>query len=429
MTSQFLYEQWLKTARAHSRELALFDSASATSWTFADLLREADRSTSNPQPIHAVQGSGPEFIFNLLRGWRNGLVTCALDPEQKPPALQTLPPNCEHLKITSASSGPPKCIAFTGPQLAADAANIVSTMGLDTNSPNIACISLAHSYGFSNLILPLLLHGIPLFLVPAPLPELILKTAKQARSVTLPAVPALWKTWHQTKSIPPNISVAISAGAPLPLDLEQQIFQTSHLKIHNFYGSSECGGIAYDRTNTPRTVPNCVGSALDNVRLSLSSTGTLVIESTAVGETYLPEPQPTLRSGRFETTDLAELRDQLVFLHGRASDLLHIAGRKASPDAIESILRTHPAVLECIVFAIQESDDRVDTVVAALNTKSAVPISDLTQFLSQKIPAWQIPRRWWFTPDLAPNNRGKLSRPDWKRRYLESRNVSTEERR
>ena len=425
MTSHFLYEQWLKTARAHSSELALFDSASSKSWTFADLLREGERTINNPAHIHVVRGSGPDLIFNLLRGWRSGLVTCALDPEQKTPSLRTLPQNCEHLKITSASSGPPKSIAFTGPQLAADAANIVSTMRLSPASPNIGCISLAHSYGFSNLVLPLLLHGIPLFLIPAPLPELILKTAKESRSITLPAVPALWKTWHQTKSIPPNISVAISAGAPLPLDLEQQIFQTSDLKIHNFYGSSECGGIAYDRTNIPRTIPNCVGSALDNVNLSLSSTGTLVIESPAVGETYLPEPQPTLFSGRFETTDLAELRDQLVFLHGRASDLLNIAGRKASPEAIESILRTHPSILECIVFGIPDNDNRADTIVAILHTKSALPISDLTQFLSQKLPAWQIPRRWWFTSDLAPNNRGKLSRSEWKRRFVEAHNIPT----
>ena len=298
-------------------------------------------------------------------------------------------------------------------------------MRLTPASPNIGCISLAHSYGFSNLVLPLLLHGIPLALIPAPLPEQLLTVARRFSSVTLPAVPALWKTWHAANAIPSNISVAISAGAPLPLDLEQQIFETSNLKIHNFYGSSECGGIAYDHTNIPRTAPNCVGSALDNVSLSLSSTGTLVIESAAVGESYFPEAQPTLRAGRFETADLAELRDQLVFLHGRASDLLNIAGRKASPESIESILRTHPSVVECIIFGIQESVDRVDTVVAALNTKTSVPISDLTNFLSQKLPAWQIPRRWWFTPELAPNNRGKLSRTEWKRRYLETHNIPT----
>ena len=414
----YLYEKWLVTARTFKSERALIDIASGNSWTFADLLREAERTIPQPSPITYPRGSASEFIFSILRAWRANSITCPLEASQSPPQLPTPPPNIAHLKLTSATTGAAKCIAFTGPQLAADAANIVSTMQLTPAAPNLACISLAHSYGFSNLILPLLLHGIPLILLPAPLPELLLRAAKQFPSITLPAVPALWKTWHQSNSIPPNTTVAISAGAPLPLELESAVFQKKNLKIHNFYGSSECGGIAYDRTATPRTAANCAGSALDNVALSLSDSGTLVIESAVVGETYFPEPQPSLRPGRFETADLAELRESLVFLHGRASDLLNIAGRKASPESIEAILRTHPAVLECIVFGIQ-SDDRADTVVAALSTKTELPISDLTNFLSQKLPAWQIPRRWWFTNELAPNIRGKISRAEWKRRYLE----------
>ena len=417
MTSHFLYELWLATARIHSNALAIVDFSADRYWTFTDVLREGERVLTNPSPIQFIDGSGPDFIFKLLRAWRAGSLTCPLEPEQSSPSFDTLPTNCEHLKLTSASSGPPKCIAFTGAELAADAANIVSTMLLNEDAPNIGCISLAHSYGFSNLVLPLLLHGIPLFLIPAPLPELILSTAKKARWVTLPAVPALWKTWHETRSVPHNVHVAISAGAPLPLDLEVAIFQRSALKIHNFYGSSECGGIAYDGTSLPRT-ENCVGSALNNVRLSLSPTGTLVVESDAVGETYFPEPQPALRSGRFETTDLAEIREGVVYLRGRLTDLLNIAGRKASPDAIEAILRTHPAVVECIVFGISEAaQDRSETVVAAVHAKAPVQISDLTTFLSGKLPAWQIPRRWWFTEELAPNNRGKISRAEWKNRY------------
>jgi acyl-CoA synthetase (AMP-forming)/AMP-acid ligase II len=422
MSSHYLYEQWLATARTFASDRALVDIASGRAWTFAELSRDAERFPPGARIVFPT-GSGPEFVFTLLNAWRSGAVTCPLEASQTPPHIPPPSPNLAHLKLTSATSGASKCIAFTGPQLAADAANIVSTMQLTPATPNLACISLAHSYGFSNLILPLLLHGIPLILLHAPLPELVLRAATQFESITLPAVPALWRTWHQSNSIPPNTAIAISAGAPLPLELESAVFAQSNLKIHNFYGSSECGGIAYDRTNTPRSAANCTGSPLDNVLLSLSESGTLIIESAAVGETYFPEPQSTLRPGHFETTDLAELRDNLVLLHGRASDLLNIAGRKASPESIEAILRTHPAVLECIIFGIQNTDnhaDRADTVVAALNTKTEIPISDLTHFLSQKLPAWQIPRRWWFTNDLEPNHRGKISRAEWKRRFLKA---------
>ena len=417
MSSHLLYEKWLDTARTFKTEIALIDLTSNEQFTFQQLLARSEAHSSTA-PIIYPCGAGVNFILDLLSAWRSDSITCPLEASQSPPEISAPSAGMAHLKLTSATAGTAKCIAFTGLQLAADAANIVSTMRLTPPAPNLACISLAHSYGFSNLILPLLLHGIPLVLVPAPLPELMLSAAKRFPSVTLPAVPALWKMWHHSNSIPPNLQIAISAGAALPLELEFDISQKRGVKIHNFYGSSECGGIAYDRTTTPRSSPNCVGSPMDNVNLSISDSGTLVTESSAVGQTYLPEWQPTLHAGRFETADLAELRDNLVYLHGRASDLLNIAGRKASPESIEAVLRTHPAVIECVVFGVPGSQDRGETVVAVLHTKTDVPIPDLTHFLSQKIPAWQIPRRWWFTKDLAPNSRGKLSRAEWKRQFL-----------
>src|SRR5262249_39405563 len=146
---------------------------------------------------------------------------CPLEVGQTPPEIGIVPVRFAHLKLTSASTGAAKCIAFTAQQLASDPANIVATMGLRPNCPNLASISLAHSYGFSNFVLPLLLHGIPLVIVPAPLPELILRASQLFPSVTLASVPALWRTWHESNSVSANVKIAISAGAPLPLDLEQ----------------------------------------------------------------------------------------------------------------------------------------------------------------------------------------------------------------
>src|SRR4029079_19267730 len=127
-------------------------------------------------------------------------VVYPLEHEQTPPMIPaTVPTGVVHLKTTSASTGPARIIAFTAPQLMADAENIVSTMGLRPDWPNLGVISLAHSYGFSNLVLPLLLHGIPLVLVPTPLPEAVRRTAESEPAVTLAAVPALWRAWHDAK--------------------------------------------------------------------------------------------------------------------------------------------------------------------------------------------------------------------------------------
>jgi long-chain acyl-CoA synthetase len=413
-----LYARWTAVAALSRSELALLDTRFGRRWTFAELHASGETTPAPAGSIAFPQGNGPEFILALLAAWRSGRPVCPLETGQPPPSLHGPSEIC-HYKLTSASTGAAKCAAFTAAQLAADARNIVATMNLRAEWPNLGLVSLAHSYGFSNLVLPLLLHGVPLILAPASLPETVLQCAKEVPAITLAAVPALWRTWFESDSIPPNVKLAMSAGAPLPLELERAVHERHGLKIHNFYGSTECGGIAYDRAELPRADAALAGTALDNVSLRVDPSGALVVEGPAVGQTYWPEPRPELSPGRFVTADLAEIIEGRLFLRGRASDLINVAGRKIAPDQIEAVLREHPQISECVVFGIPATNrDRFETIVAVVNTAAPLTVAQLNQFLSARIAAWQIPRQWWFRSDLAADRRGKIPRPAWREEYL-----------
>jgi acyl-CoA synthetase (AMP-forming)/AMP-acid ligase II len=314
----------------------------------------------------------------------------------------------------------PRLVAFTAPQLIADARNIVATMGLRPDWPNLGAISLAHSYGFSNLVLPLLLHGIPLVLAGAGLPEAVRRAAASQPEVTLAAVPALWRSWHDADAIPANVRLAISAGAPLPVALEHNVFARRGLKIHNFYGSSECGGISYDTSTGPRADASCVGAALCGVEVSVGRDGCLEVRGPAVGQACWPEPAPCLRNGVFHTSDLGEISCGLIYLRGRAGDQINVAGRKVPPETIERALAGHPDVRDCLVFGVPSAEaDRGETIVACLAAGAGLGAETLRHFLLATLPPWQVPRQWWFVESLAVNERGKLSRAEWRRRYLE----------
>ena len=419
-----LYGRWRQIAQERGHSLALRDLAAGREWSFAELASQAEAAPPCNAPVACPQGHSAEFIFTLLRAWRGNTVACPLEPDQEPPRFSAPPPPCCHLKTTSATAGLPRGVAFRAEQLAADADNIVATMGLRADWPNLGVISLAHSYGFSNLVLPLLLHGIPLVLAPSPLPEIVRRAAKDYPDLTLAGVPALWRAWLEAGAIPPNVRLAISAGAPLPLNLEQAVFAAAGVKIHNFYGSSECGGIAYDRTDTPRSDEACVGSPMQNVEVALNEDGCLQVRGSAVGETYWPDADDTLAAGCFQTSDLAELQKGQVYLRGRLSDQINVAGRKVSPATIERALREHETVKDCLVFGVPSSDrDRTDVIVACVATDGPQDAVTLKQFLLDKLPGWQVPREWWFVESLGANPRGKTPRAEWRRKYLETRTV------
>ncbi len=417
-----LDQRWRKIASAHSGEIALHDAATARTWTFGELLATADAEPQMTEagPVYPT-GNGVEFILTLLRAWRAGRVACPLELGQTAPDLPPLPADIAHLKLTSGTTGTAKCVAFTAAQLAADPDAIVATMGLRPDWPNLGVISLAHSYGFSNLVLPLLLHGIPLVLVPAPLPAMVLAAARASGygAFTLAAVPAMWRAWHEAAAIPTGVRLAISAGAPLALALESAVFAASGLKLHNFLGASECGGIAYDAGTTPRSDASFVGHPLHGVKLGRTDEGCLEVSGPSVGETYWPHPDGRLGAGHYRTGDLVEFApDGGLFLRGRADDLINVAGRKVAPEAIELVLRQHADVRECLVLGVPSDEQRGEAVAAIVEADPSLTATTLREFALARLPAWQVPRHWRLVEALAANGRGKLSRTEWRARLV-----------
>ena len=416
-----LYERWRRVAREYQNEVALRDLGRGEQWTFGQLAKLTEKAEVPPKPVAYPTGICGQFVLDVLKAWHSGQVVCPLETGQASPAISSIPPGVVHLKLTSATTGAHKLVAFTAAQLMADADQIVQTMGFRPEWPNFGVISLAHSYGFSNLITPLLLHGIPLILSDSALPEsLRLVSTAIKEGITLPAVPALWRIWHEAHAITTQVRLAISAGAPLPLKLEEAVFSRSGVKIHNFYGATECGGIAYDASCSPRNDPSCVGSPMCNVKLKTAKDERLEVRSAAVAKTYWPKPSSDLHNGVFRTTDIAELKGDLVYLRGRLTDQINIAGRKVFPETIERVLLTHPQVKECVIFGVNSAElERVENIVACVATRSAIELRELQQFALAHLPAWQVPRQWWLVRAIRRNARGKVARTELREEYLE----------
>jgi acyl-CoA synthetase (AMP-forming)/AMP-acid ligase II len=409
-----LYERWLTIVGEHRNEFALRDVPAGRRWTFRELAAAAESGSNRPGPAAFPQGAGAEFILTVLRAWRAGQVVFPLEPDQLPPNGPWPVAPVAHVKCTSATTGRSRLVAFTAEQLAADAANLAGTMGLRHDWPNLGVISLAHSYGFSSLVSPLLLHGIPLILGVSALPEPVRLAAQGEAALTLPGVPALWRAWREANAIPHSVRLAISAGAPLPIDLERAVFETTGVKIHNFYGSSESGGIAYDRTTTPRQEPGLAGTPVDNVSLAVADDGCLEVRGLNIAQGYWPEPSPTLGNGLFHTSDIAHVQDGQVFLVGRATDVIHVAGRKVAPEVIEHALLRHPHVREALVLGIPIEGGREEVIAAVLHCARSLAEGELRQFLLTRLPAWQVPRHWHMAGGSIADARGKTPRAQWR---------------
>lgn len=423
-----LFDLWEQTAsRLHDHDALVPAAGGGRPLTFGGLHQLAQ---SGPRvgrgeivPASIAGGLAP-FIAQTLRAWRDGGVLLPFE-SQRPDVslLNGLPARIAHVKTTSGSTGGARFVLFREEQLLADMQQICQTMGHDPAHPNLGVISAAHSYGFSHLVLPLLLTGMPLWHLENPLPQSMRSAFEHNEAFFLPAVPAMWRAWQQAgvlKGAP--ILRAMSAGAPLPLELERDAWADAALKIHNFYGASECGGIAYDDGEAPRTDAALVGRSLRGVSLTTSDEGCMIVSSPAVGECYWPpddESAPLLRDGSFFTSDIAEIQDGAARLLGRVSDTINVAGRKIGPAEIEHALLRCGEVRHCVVFGVPSGDAaRGEDIVACVNAAPHLAAADLSLFLHDRLAPWQMPRRWWLTSDLRPDERGKISRARWRSTFL-----------
>jgi acyl-coenzyme A synthetase/AMP-(fatty) acid ligase len=307
------------------------------------------------------------------------------------------------VKYTPGASGIPRGIFLNAAQIMADADRIVVAMGLTSDAPNLAVISLSHSYGFSNVVLPLLLHGVPVRLLPVPFPRVVEEAFQQHESVVLPAVPSMWRAW-QRAGILTNapIRMAISAGAPLSLALERQVFEESGLKIHNFYGASECGGIAFDRTEAPRESAEIVGTPLPGVSVGIGRGGRLQVNSDAVATCYdAPRGDDLLENGVYLTRDLGFTdADGIIHLTGTTGGAINVAGRKISPAKVEAAIMATGLVLRVRVMGIPSSDpERFEEIAAVVEVHEGVTPAALKSAVARHLQVWEIPRHWKFGED------------------------------
>lgn len=393
-----LYPRWLETSKRFTKQPALFDAATGEVWSFTDLAARAAAAPHAEGPVVARSGS-KEFFVSILRAWRDGQAVIPVERDAAEPLLYSAPPEGTLLvKHTPGAAGIPRGIFFDGARIAADADRIVTAMGLTPGRPNLGVISLSHSYGFSNVVLPLLLHGVPIHLLPVPFPRALVEVFQQHKSLVLPAVPSMWRAWHRAgilKDAP--IHLALSAGAPLALELEHAVFDQTGLKIRNFYGASECGGISYDASDEPRGSAEDAGRPLPGVDVSTATDGRLLVTSDSVALGYDERrSHDPVESDRYLTHDLGHLDARgHVRLLGTIGGAINVAGRKISPAKVEAALMATGLLENVHVKGVPSHDpERVQEISANVRLCANATLDQLKLAATTHLANWELPRHW-----------------------------------
>jgi long-chain acyl-CoA synthetase len=451
---------WKKVLRERKQRSAIFSDDGAVLRTFQaieeerDLWRERLSGFSVGDCVAAAIGNEPSWPGFLLACWDRSLVVVPVEPEMQTAQLDRIlsltqaqgmvqanviqrfnavpirwnPPRPDLLKITSGTTGAPRAVRVRQSHLVADCQNICQSMGIRSDDINFGVIPFAHSYGFSNLVTPLILQGTGLVCSTDRMPRAVCDHLDRSRATVFPGTPALFQALSSLSDaeMPGTIHLCISAGAPLAPEISRTFHGRFGLKIHSFYGSSECGGIAYDRSNERDPAPGFVGTPMSGVSVTSFNQDRIAVRGPNVADGYFPEPDAAvLDGGRFVPGDIVEWSQSGLRLIGRVSDIVNIAGKKIHPSIVEEHLRKLPGVIDTIVFGIP-SATRNEDLIAYVVGSNILTKPMLKDHCRNGLDGWQVPREFRIVEALPVNQRGKINRAEIAKIHIESSAQKTE---
>ena len=354
--------------------------------------------------------------------------------------------NLAYVIYTSGSTGSPKGVAIEHRNAGALlywAKNVYSKEEL---SGVLASTSICFDLSVFEIFVPLSWGGTVILI------HKILQvsnTYEKDRITLINTVPSVMTELLRADNLPEGIETVNLAGEPLQTSIVNELYEQSRVqKVYDLYGPSE------DTTYSIFTLrksegPPIIGRPIANTQVyildsnmqavPIGVTGELFIGGDGVARGYLNRPDLTAErflrnpfsdepgSRLYKTGDLARyLPDGNIEFQGRIDHQVKVRGFRIELGEIESVLSQHPAVREAVVLAREDvPDDKRLVAYVVSNQQSPLSISELRNFLKEKLPDYMVPAA--FVPletlPLTPNgkvNRRALPAPESERQSEEA---------
>jgi benzoate-CoA ligase len=305
---------------------------------------------------------------------------------------------------------------------------------LEESDVMFSVAKLYFAYGLGNaLYMPFGVGASTVLLAGPPAPATVLDVVRHFRPTvyyavptsyanTLAADPELWANADFS-----SVRVCVSAGEPLAGSILERWRARTHADILDGIGSTECahiflsnriGDVRPDSTGT--VVPGYELRIVDNAGQDMppGEVGRLLVKGDSTCSMYWNQHDRTKRTivGEWIDTGDQYVRDADGYYRyqGRSDDMLKVSGIWVSPTEVESVINTHPAVLECAVVAVVDEQRlvRPEAYVVLQPGRTAGPELEieLRDHVRAALAHFKCPRDFHFVEDLPKTATGKIQR-------------------
>ena len=153
----------------------------------------------------------------------------------------------------------------------------------------------------------------------------------------------------------------------------------------------------------------------DGRELALNEVGEICVRGPQVMRGYWNRPDETAKvmipGGWLRTGDIGRMDEEgFVYIEDRKKDMILVSGFNVYPNEVESVVATHPGVLEAA--AVAQPDERAGEVVALFVVKRDANLTAeaLVEHCRVSLTGYKVPRHVYFRTELPKTNVGKIMR-------------------
>lgn len=183
-------------------------------------------------------------------------------------------------------------------------------------------------------------------------------------------------------------------------------------------------GTEKEREKKLKRLASSIGRPMDDVQVrvvdeegkdvAVGEVGEIIAKGPRVMSGYWKDPEKTAQAltkdGWLRTGDMGYMdKDGYLYLAARADDLIIRAGENISPEEIENVLYSHPAVEEAAVIGVPDPEwGQQPKAIVVLKKGKTATAEELMEFCRSDLASFKRPRAVTFVDELPRTSTGKV---------------------
>ncbi|WP_298558202.1 AMP-binding protein [uncultured Aliiroseovarius sp.] len=340
---------------------------------------------------------------------------------------------------TSGTTGSSTVVAITQRSLDRNVATHGALNGYGPGDRAICVMSFTYLFAYVRASLPILQRGGAVIVAPGYRFADMQSCCETLKPTSMTATPTILQKlladcdargWRPEPGVLQRLH---ATGEAIPDTLRARLHAMFGARLGTNYGMTEVSPQVAAYGSEEQFEPGAVGRIVtpwcvdivdeNGAALPLGSVGRIALRGGYVNAIVGAEKETRFdQEGRFLTGDRGFVDDAgILFIAGRADEVINRGGEKLDPKVIEQSLERDPDVQRAVVFGVPDPKLGQKIVALIVLRKGATrSVQDIREGAGTQIAGWGMPERLVVVPDVPTNANGKVSRRDLSLRYADA---------